>query len=115
MVEEGKASRKRCYQMPRLVRCKCHRRTGPRSPQTTTWNTPISHPWIAKRKQRIHSGNASPQTQPDARHARSKQKPPLPVREIKKVLRCKSANAVPQTLEPLRELSCEFIPFAAAA
>ncbi len=29
------------------------RRTSLRSSQTTTWNTPISHPWTAQRKQRI--------------------------------------------------------------
>ena len=64
----------------RLRAAQGSRRTGLRSPQTTTWNETISHPWIAKRKQRIHTGNAGLQHHPAARPASSlKQKPPLPV------------------------------------
>jgi hypothetical protein len=39
--------------------------------KTTTWNAPISYPWIAAGRKRIHSGYTGLQHQPVARHARS--------------------------------------------
>ena len=55
----------------RLRAAQGSRRTGLWSPQTTTWNETISHPWIRKCKQRIHPGHAGLQHHPTARHARS--------------------------------------------
>jgi hypothetical protein len=83
-----------------------HRRTGLRSSQATTWNTPIPYPWFPKRKQRIHSFHAGLEPHPAARDARSVRQKDLCRREkLKRERSCKGVNTfLTQTLKRLREL-----------
>jgi hypothetical protein len=68
------------------------RRTGLRSSETTTWNETISHPWIAKRKQRVHPGNTGLQHHPAARNVRSLKQNHRPSQKGQR--HCRGANGV---------------------